>query len=251
MAVRERWQWIFQERLCYRRFSLNRITSACKESIKCIICGSERQPDLFHLSREDKKGKSPKEREQPLRVEITEKSENVNPKCTSIYKGSSGGLSCSKIVLVDIYNEDRPDDVNRVYAIVDDQSSASLITPDLADKLNAKGPEWKYYFSTCGGEREARYGHRVTGDFLKSVHGRTSRLHTLSECDGVPQDKEEILNLKIAIQYPHLSIIAEEIPPLGSEARVQLLIGRDASEFLKVRCSRTVQRDLHGLGNLC
>ena len=127
------------------------------------------------------------------------------------------------------------DDVNRVYAIVDDQSSASLITPDLADKLDAKGPELKYYFSTCGKEREVRYWRRVTGVIKKSVHGRTSRLHTLSECDWVSQDKEEILNLEIAMQYPHLRIIAEEIPPLASEARVQLLIGRDASKFLKVR----------------
>ena len=109
MTVREREEWIFQERLCYRCFSPNHIASACKESIKCSICGSERHPDLLHLSREDKKGKATKEREPPLCVETPEKSENVNPKCTSICKGSRGGLSCSKIVLVDIYNEDGPD----------------------------------------------------------------------------------------------------------------------------------------------
>ena len=36
-------------------------------------------------------------------------------------KGAPGGLSCSKIVLVDIYREDQPNEVHRVYAIVDDQ----------------------------------------------------------------------------------------------------------------------------------
>ena len=44
-----------------------------------------------------------------------------------------------QIVLVDVHSEDRPDNVHRVYAIVDDQSNASLITIDLADKLNANG----------------------------------------------------------------------------------------------------------------
>ena len=50
-----------------------------------------------------------------------EAQENVNAKCTSICKGAPGGLSCSKIVLVDIYREDQPNEVHRVYAIVDDQ----------------------------------------------------------------------------------------------------------------------------------
>ena len=67
------------------------------------------------------------------------------------------------------------------------------------------------------------------------MHGRTSKLPTLIECDGVPQDKEEIPTLEIAMQYPHLSSIDDEIPPLDSEAKVQLLIGRDAPELLKVR----------------
>ena len=56
------------------------------------------------------KGKTSKEKELSSRVEIPENSESVNTKCTSICKGSPDGLSCSKIVLVVIYNEDHPDD---------------------------------------------------------------------------------------------------------------------------------------------
>ena len=230
MTVGEREDWIFEERLCFRCLSPDHVASACKESIKCSICGSERHSDLLHLSREEKKERVAKDRET-----LVENPKNVNPKCTSVCKGSSGGLSCSKIVLVDIYWEDRPDDVHRVYAIMDDQSNASLITTNLADKLDAKGPEWRYYLSTCGGEKEVRYGRRVTGLVVRSVHGRTSRLPTLIECDGIPQDKGEIPTPEIAMQYPHLSSIADEIPPLDSQAEVQLLIGRDAPELLKVR----------------
>ena len=76
-----------------------------------------------------------------------------------------------------------------MYAIVDDQSNASIVTTDLADKLNVRGPEWKYYISTCGGDKEVRYGRGVTGLIIRSIHGRTSKLPTLIECDSVPQDR--------------------------------------------------------------
>ena len=55
-----------------------------KVSIKCSICGTEEDPDLLHLSREEKKGKTPRERKAPSRMQIPEKSESVSPKCTSI-----------------------------------------------------------------------------------------------------------------------------------------------------------------------
>ena len=42
----------------------------------------------------------------------------------------------------------------RAYAIMDDQSNASIIFTELADKLNADGPEWKYFLSTFGSNRE-------------------------------------------------------------------------------------------------
>ena len=43
---------------------------------------------------------------------------------------------------------------HRAYAIMDDQSNASIIFTELADKLNTDGPEWKYFLSTFGSNRE-------------------------------------------------------------------------------------------------
>ena len=185
--------------------------------MKCSICGSRRHPNLLHLSTEEKK-------ERAKETETTKESqENFNPKCTSVCKDTPGGLSCSKTVLVDVYREDHPNDVHRVYAIVDDQSNPSIISTELADKLNMEGPDWKYYLSTCGGDREVRYGWRITGLIIRSIHGRTSRLPTLTECDGIPQEKKEIPTPEIAREHPHLRSIAEEIPPLNKEAKIQLL----------------------------
>ena len=109
LTVKEREQWIMGERLCFRCFSPHHVASTCKENVKCSICGSRRHPDLLHLSTEEKKERA-KETET-----ANEAQENVNAKCTSICKGAPGGLSCSKIVLVDIYREDRPNEIHRIY----------------------------------------------------------------------------------------------------------------------------------------
>ena len=122
---------------------------------------------------------------------------------------------------MDVYREGHPNDVDWVYAIVDVQSNASIICTELADKLNDEGPDWKFYLSTCGGDREVRYGQKG--------------LPSLIECDGIPQEKKGIPTLEIAREHPHLRSIAKEISPLDKETKIQLLLDRDAPELLKVR----------------
>ena len=196
-TVKEREHWIYEKGLCFRCFSPDHKGNACRENIKCSTCGSARHPDLLHLGNREKK-------EVKDNGTSEESTENVSSMCTSICEGNPGGLSCSKIVLVDVYRENAPDKVHRVYAIVDDQSNASMITAELADELNAVGPEWRYFLSTCGGTREVRYGRRVAGLIVRSVHGSTSRLPTLTECDSIPQEKGEIPTPEIAMRHSHL-----------------------------------------------
>lgn len=101
MTVKEREQWVREERVCFPCF------------VKCTICGSRQHPNLLHLTTEEKK-------ERAKETETTKESqENVNPKCTSVCKGTLGGLSCTKTVLVDVYREDHPNIVHRVYTIVE------------------------------------------------------------------------------------------------------------------------------------
>ena len=229
MTVKEREQWVREERVCFRCFSPSHLASMCTENVKCSICGSRGHPNLLHLTTKEKKKRA-------IETEKSKESqENVNPKCTSVCKDTPGGISCSKTVLVDLYREDHPNDVHRVYAIVDDQSKASIISTELADKLNAEGPDWKYYLSTFGGVMEVRYCRRISGLVMRSIHGRTSKLPTLIECDRIPQEKKEIPTPEITREHPHLRSIAEEIPPLNKEVKIQLQIGRDAPELLKVR----------------
>ncbi|PFX27723.1 hypothetical protein AWC38_SpisGene7574 [Stylophora pistillata] len=68
--------------------------------------------------------------------------------------------------------------------------------------------------------------------------GRMSRLLQLVEFTNIPQDKREIITPEMARQFPHLQEIAEEIPAYDHKAKVEILIGRDAPELLKIRESR-------------
>lgn len=110
-----------------------------------------------------------------------------------------------------------------------------VISTELVDRLNAEGPASKYHLSTCGGTKVVKYGQRVTGVVIRSIHGKTSVLPPLIEYDGIPQDMKEIPTPEIAREHRHLGSIAEEIPPFDEEAKIHLLIGRDTPELLKVR----------------
>ena len=145
-----------------------------------------------------------------------------------------GGVSCSKLLLVDVFSKEKSHAVRRVYAIIDEQSNSSLISTELADELGADGLEEKYFLTTCRGTKEIKYGRRVTDVVVQSFRGAAADLPTLIECGNVPQEKREIPTPEMATRFPHLQEIANEIPPLDGIANIHLLIRRDAPK-LKVR----------------
>ena len=225
-TLEEKTEWILQAGLCYRCLSEGHRARDCKQMIRCIICKDKRHNALLHKDKQKK----------------PEGGESVDTKCASLCGVSEGGISCSKLVLVDVISRERPENICRVYAIIDDQSNTSLITSDLADELGPSGPEEKYHLTTCSGEKEAKYGRRVTGVVLKSLNGTESELPTLIECNSIPRDKQEIPTPEMARRFPHLSDIANQIPKLDENAEIHLLIGRDAPELLKVRDFRNGPR---------
>ena len=91
-----------------------------------------------------------------------------------------------------MFLKNKPDFTWRAYAIIDEQSSSSLISSELADELGISGPQEKYYLSTCTSEKEVKYGRRVASVGIRSTSGTASDLPTLVECDSIPQDKREI-----------------------------------------------------------
>ena len=218
-------EYIMKAGLCFRCLSHGHRSNECPVTVKCAKCGDDRHPTVLHKEKP----------EEPRRKH----GEEIQSVCTSLCSDShSGGLSCSKIVLVDVFSDDQPQKFHRVYAILDDQSNASMISPRLVNKLGGSGPSLKYFLSTCSGGRQEKSGRRVSGISVCSMAGKTSRLPQLIECASIPQDKREIATPEMVMQFPHLRKIAEEIPPYDPKATVDILIGRDAPELLKIRASK-------------
>lgn len=53
-----------------------------------------------------------------------------------------------KILLVNVFSKASPSHTYRIYAIMDKQSNALLISSKLADHLGADTPQVRYYLST-------------------------------------------------------------------------------------------------------
>lgn len=100
----EKTEWIANNRLCYRCFSRDHQAHACQSPVKCSTCGDTRHPTLLHKERPQRTARG---------------NETVETRCTAVCSASSGGTSCSKILLVDVLLKNRPDFVRRVYAIID------------------------------------------------------------------------------------------------------------------------------------
>lgn len=57
--------------------------------------------------------------------------EKVTSTHTKVGALTDVAVSCSKIVLLDIFHPSRPNNIIRTYALIDEQSNASMISPEL------------------------------------------------------------------------------------------------------------------------
>ena len=130
--------------------------------------------------------------------------------------------------LVSIYANSQPENKIKAYVVIDDQSNCSLAKPKLFDLLNLGGKATPYMLKTCSGTSQAM-GRRAHNPVIESFDG--TQIHTLpilTECNAIPDNREEIPTHAAARAHPHLEAIAEKIPELDPEAEILLLVGRDA-----------------------
>ena len=81
---------------------------------------------------------------------------------------------------------------------------------------------------------------RATFAYQKMPVRRHKRhlLPTVTECNAIPDNKDEIPTPDIAKAFPHLRPIADQIPEYQSDAEILLLVGRDVPPLHKVRESK-------------
>ena len=164
----EKTLWIKEQRLCFRCLLPNHVARQCKVKVKCETCGSDHHSVLLH--KEKKREQRPEDGEE---VSVARSSVNFH---------AAGRVSCSKIALVDVFHPNRPQKVIRAYALVDEQSNVSMISPELANDLGMFGRREKYLLSNCSRSKEVKFGRRIQGLMVKSMSGKVLSLPTLIEC---------------------------------------------------------------------
>ena len=242
----ERMDLLAQHHICFRCVSSSCHTAKdCTFTPECGICHSDRHVTALHID-EPKQGSHVfnKAEKKHGEEQATGNSQGTEPpavtnRCTEVCGPNSGGIgrSCAKICLADVYVQGAPNDRIRTYVIIDDQSNYSLARAKLFQKLDINGTATAYTLKTCSGVKKTR-GRRAQGLVLESLDKRVKyELPTVTECDEIPNNREEIPTPEIARAHPHLRQIADKIPRLDQQAEILLLVGRDIPPLHKVHQS--------------
>ena len=88
-TLEEKTKWILQAGLSYRCLSEGHRAKDCRQTIKCSICKDKHHNALLHKEK----------------LKKPEGEESVDTKCTSLCGASEGGVSCCKLVLVDVVSK--------------------------------------------------------------------------------------------------------------------------------------------------
>ena len=140
-----------------------------------------------------------------------------------------------------------PANKTKAYVIIDDQSNCSLAKPKLFDLLKPSEAQ-PYTLKTCSGTSQAsgRHAHNLIIKLLDGTRGH--KLPAPTECDAIPDSREEIPTPNVARAFPHLRPIADKIPELCPEAEILLLLARELMHlpFIKFMSLEANPRMHHG-----
>lgn len=241
MPLTERQNLLSQHRICFHCLATtNHLAKDCATQVKCSECHSDKHVTALHTGPLSK----PAAEEVELKDAHQYNGEPaVTSSCTKVCGNTMGGKSCANICLVSIYANSQPENKIKAYVVIDDQSNYSLAKPKLFDLLNLGGKATPYMLKTCSGTSQAM-GRRAHNLVIESFDGMQSHtLPILTECNAIPDNREEILTPAAARAHPHLEAITEKIPELDPEAEILLLVGRDALPLHKIHESRNGPRN--------
>ncbi|XP_040208534.1 uncharacterized protein LOC120940042 [Rana temporaria] len=237
--IEERKSFLKEHNICFKCCaSSDHLARDCKITIRCSLCNSAKHVDALHsdlFKRKPSPGSNPKPTSDDGGERTEQHANPVTTRCTEVCGEGLHSKSCSKICLVRVFPEGCPQNSLKMYAILDDQSNRSLASPEFFDLFNIHGEAWSYTLQTCAGKINTS-GRRAHGFIVASEYEDIEfPLPTLIECDQLPNNREEIPTPEAARHHPHLSHIADYIPPLNKDVKILILLGRDVPRVHKIR----------------
>ena len=241
----ERKALLTQHRICFRCLaSNNHLAKDCTAVVKCSECQSDKHLAALHTGPIDKPTTQVGQQQEVHQP--GEEPSQVSASCTEIWGGTAGSRSCSETCLACIYVSGHPANKIKAYVVIDDQSNCSLAKPKLFDLLNLGGDAKPYTLKTCSGTSRSsgRHAHDL---LIESLDGTcTLTLPVLTECNAIPDSREEIPTPNVARALPHLLPIANKIPELCQKAEILLLLVEMHLPFIKSTSLEMDRRMHHG-----
>jgi len=163
--------------------------------------------------------------------QITQPQVEKRSLCTKEPRTTYG--TCSRTVLVDVYDPAKPEHKIRCYAILDDQSSSSFCDPKLAAFLEKDGPTVEYSLRTLAGAEHKQSGVLLRGLKIRGVDEKKAiKLPDMVTNHAIPENKDEVATPTMVASYPHIKGFAKFFKPVDENAETLLLIGRDCGEAM-------------------
>lgn len=235
--IEERRQFLKDEKLCFRCCKFEHRIKDCKVPIKCLECSSVKHTTCLHFDRkpEGKDERSKEENQTPL-THYKNSPDNLSCKCLNLCGDATLCKSCAKILKVNVYHKDYPDRKVKMYVVIDDQSNRTLASGRFFDSFKnvCSYKEVDYTLSSCSG-KVSTTGRTGQGFVIEGVEGSKFDLPLITECSEIPDNRDEIPTPDVALKYPYLQRIANDIPTLDDEAEIMLLVGRDLPDVHHVK----------------
>ena len=144
--------------------------------------------------------------------------------------------SFSKVLLVKVTSK-ATGLTKKCYCILDEQSTSSFISPELASALKVDGEKYEYDLRTLSGIKSRTDGNLIHDLSIKGVHEPVSYdLPVVVTNDMIPDCIHEVASPDVVRSYPHVSkfhSLFSEVDPCSS---VMVLLGRDSGDVMQTRC---------------
>lgn len=236
LGIRERKDKIIQWRLCFICLQKGHGAARCPGAPPCDICNQTGHHSLLHFDTTgpdtDNPNRIPLQR--PDGRENTEgrvlKSSNLSNRVRD--------KNCSKTVLVDLYFE--PSRCLRAYAIIDEQSTTSILDQRAIDYLGGEFPEREFTLTFASDRYQiTEKGYQVTGLKVKAANDseitEVIDLPDMLTTREIADTRHEVASPEEVMQFNHIRHLAPKFSSIDSQAKVLLLIGRDCARAMWCR----------------
>ena len=144
--------------------------------------------------------------------------------------------SFSKVLLVEVTS--RASGLSKqCYCIIDEQSTSSFISPELATALKVVGDKYEYDLRTLSGINNRTEGNLIYDLSIRGVNeSRSYDLPVVVTNDMIPNCLQEVASPEVVRSYPHVSKFHSKFSDMDPHSSVMILLGRDSGDAMQTKC---------------